>query len=595
VLPAGSASPRAGGDPAQGPAVAAGAGTGTPPSLQDLMLGRGQSAEQKSPTGDPLDVLSRVRAPVVPPQRLNPADIESFKALARKSMIAEGVPPDQIEARLNDAVTRTQQWMDAGMPHYVAPEPPKPPPPGFGEGFGDRWNSAITGIQDLVGANGLDPMGDAWSSTLKGLAGKSQESLLFGPAAPLVDTAGEVASFADNPAYYLGGKAADGAIALPGMMFGPELAAAGEVGEAGAAGAIARDLPGVHPPMNPLEQLLPDLRSPLSPLEAPLHDGFHPPGHVEGPAPSFAEPPRSLGGGVHPSGPLEGPAPAGPAGHSPPGLPSPPTHSEVPSPAEAHASSSHAPSGLSEPPISGGHGGSGPLEPPIPGVHGSSGVSEPPASGGHGHSGPSEPPATGWHSSEGLNHAPFDPISPHIPPSEAQWAPIGHDQPIPYHSEAPQTALDLNEAFSHHLPTAELSQRLADMSTHYIGDSPDRVVLGKWNGDNSGYIGEARSRGGIYYDTSGEVWDNLEAGLSTVDAGQLGWEVNEHFLRSQLERGVPRIDYVVDGSKFLSAEDVLENDAQSFSAREIRFLIDNASEYGYKRIGDSWIRVGGQQ
>ena len=208
LLPAGPASPRAGGDPAKGAPVAAGAATGTPPSLEDLMLGRGQPAIQKPPPGSPLDLLSRIRAPVVPPQRLNPADIESFKALARNTMIAEGVPPDQIEAKLNDAVARTQQWMDAGMPHYVAPEPPKPPPPGFGEGFADRWNSTITGIQDLVGANGLDPMGDAWGGMANGLAGKAQESLIFGPVAPFVDAAGEVKSFADNPAYYAGERAA---------------------------------------------------------------------------------------------------------------------------------------------------------------------------------------------------------------------------------------------------------------------------------------------------------------------------------------------------------------------------------------------------
>ncbi|UMB68202.1 glycohydrolase toxin TNT-related protein [Mycobacterium paraterrae] len=218
LLPGGPASPEPGADPTKGPPVPAGAGG--PPSLQDLMLGRGQPADQKPPPGDPLGMLSQLKPPVVPPQRLNPADIESFKALARKSMIADGVPPDQIESRLNDVVARTQQWMDAGMPHYEAPQPPKPPPPGFGEGFGDRWNSSITGIQDLVGANGLDKMGDAWSGMAKGLGQKAEEALVFGPAAPFVDAVGEVKSFADNPSYYLGERAADGALSAPAMMFG---------------------------------------------------------------------------------------------------------------------------------------------------------------------------------------------------------------------------------------------------------------------------------------------------------------------------------------------------------------------------------------
>jgi uncharacterized protein YukE len=623
LLPAGPASAQPGGDPAKGPPVPD--GTYKPPSLEDMMLGRGQPADQKPP-----DLLSQLKPPTVPPQQLDPADIERFKALARPSLIAEGVPPDQIEARLNAAVANTQQWIDAGMPKYVAPPPPKPPAPGFGEGFGDRWNSSIEGIQNLVGANGLDAMGDAWGGTAKGLAGKAEEYLTLGPVVPFADAAGEVKSFMDNPSYYLGEKAADGALSAPAMMFGPEGAGIGELGEAGAAGAIARDLPGMHPPVSPLEQLLPDLHAPPSPLETPMHEGFHPSGPTGDPLAGFIDPQGPPGGplsaGVHPSGPVDAPAPAGsaghpwsepaevvaPAGHPPPDAPGTPTHSELPaaaghvpaseeaplgaghapdsakvpvaaghvsSPAEAHAPASHVPSGPPEPPVSGGHGGSGP-----------------PEYGGHGGSGPPEPPASGGHPSDGLpNHVPVEPNPPYIPPPESQWAPIGHDQPITYHPEASQTAVDLTEAFAHHQPTAELSQRLADMSTHYVGDNPDRVVLGKWDGNESGYIGEARGHGGIYYDTSNEVWDNVGHGLSKAEANHLGWEVNENFLRSQMERGVDRIDYVVEGTAFTSVDDVLDNDARSFSAKEIRFLNDNASSYGYERIGDSWIRVKGGQ
>ena len=133
------------------------------------------------------------------------------------------------------------------------------------------------------------------------------------------------------------------------------------------------------------------------------------------------------------------------------------------------------------------------------------------------------------------------------------------------------------------------------MSTHYVGDNPDRVVLGKWGGDESGYIGEARGRGGIYYDTSSEVWDNIGHGLSGQAANDLGWEVNESFLRTQMERGVERIDYVTEGTRFNSIADVLRLDADSFSAKEIRYLVENAGDYGYERVGDSWIRVGGGQ
>lgn len=77
----------------------------------------------------------------VAPSPLNPDDVESFKVLARQVLAGDGVPPDQIEARLDAAVADTQQWIADGMPNYVPPEPARLPPPGFGEGFGDRWRA----------------------------------------------------------------------------------------------------------------------------------------------------------------------------------------------------------------------------------------------------------------------------------------------------------------------------------------------------------------------------------------------------------------------------------------------------------------------
>ena len=319
LLPAGPASAEPGGEPPKGPPVPAGAGGGKPPSLEDLMLGRGQPADPggKPPPGSLPDLLGRMRptgAPSAPAPRLNPADVESYKAMARQTMIKDGVPPDQIESRLNDVVARTQQWMDNGMPNYVPPEPPRPPPPGFGEGFADRWFSTEQGIHDLTGQNGLSALGDSWGGMAKGLAGRAEDFLLQGPVAPINDLTHEFKSFIDNPAYYAGGKTADGALALPGMMFGPEGAGLGELTELDAAAGVAHDLPGVHPPLSPLEQALPGLHSPLSPPEAPVHGGVHPSGPVEGPMPSGHMPPGPAVSPVpaaHPSGPVDGTASGG--------------------------------------------------------------------------------------------------------------------------------------------------------------------------------------------------------------------------------------------------------------------------------------------
>ncbi|WP_156738568.1 WXG100 family type VII secretion target [Mycobacterium sp. E2699] len=420
LLPEGAADPAAGnGPPSDAPAPAAGA-AGKPPSLQDLLLPDGKQpstgqAEQPQPGSLP-DLLSRLHQPVVPgpPPQLKPADVESFKALARQSMIRDGVPPEQIEARLNDIVGRTQQWIDSGMPNYVPPEPKAPPPPGFGEGFADRWLATEQGIHNLLGVGGPGAPGvlESWQQMLKGTVETVQNP--FGAAV------GEVKNMLDSPspAYYLGGKASDGAFALPGLLFGGEGAGVGRLADIDAAAAIDYG----------------------------------------------------------------------------------PTH------------------------------------------------------------------------------------LPHVP--------VGFDHPVTYQPFADEAAQDLYASFVHGEPTAGLSQQLADMSTHYVGDSPDRVVLGKWAGQDGGYIGEARGTGGIYFDTGDPVWDAMTFGLSKPDANGLAWQVNENFLRSQMENGVPRIEYHLP-QQFSSVEQVLALDADSFSAKEIAFLKSNAEAYGYRQVGNTWVRIGG--
>jgi hypothetical protein len=50
---------------------------------------------------------------------------------------------------------------------------------------------------------------------------------------------------------------------------------------------------------------------------------------------------------------------------------------------------------------------------------------------------------------------------------------------------------------------------------------------------------------------------------------------------------------VVDPSRFSSVEDVVRIDPESFSAKEIRYLTENAPAYGYERVGNSWVLVNG--
>jgi uncharacterized protein YukE len=259
LLPAGPADAGLGGVPPKGPPVPAGAG-GQPRTWKDMLLPAGAAA----------------------PPRLPPSDVESFKALARPVMINDGVPPDQIETRLNDIVGRTQQWIDQGMPNYIPPEPQRPPPPGFGEGFGDRWFATEQGIKDLIGQGGPGAPGvlKSWAQMLEGTLETVQNPM--GPAIGEVQNA----LGSPSPAYYLGGKASDAAFALPGLLFGGEGAfveaglPAETITEGGAPLAVVR---GWHPTGG---MTWDDFASQFGTPQArnyPLNDGF-PPGYVPQPA-----------------------------------------------------------------------------------------------------------------------------------------------------------------------------------------------------------------------------------------------------------------------------------------------------------------------
>lgn len=170
--------------------------------------------------------------------------------------------------------------------------------------------------------------------------------------------------------------------------------------------------------------------------------------------------------------------------------------------------------------------------------------------------------------------------------------PLVGDHSGGYSPYAAEVASSLNDAFVNGNSTTDLAREVADLSTHHIGDA-DRVVLGKWDGQDGGYIGEARNNGGIYYDTGPDTWDAIGSGLDEAQVKNLGWQVNEQFLRTQLENGVPRIEYVLpDG--FDSVEQVARERRESFSAAEINFLKENAAAYGYKQYGNSWVYEGGQ-
>ncbi len=270
-------------------ASAIGTATGVPAptqpaqSLEDLLLpgagnpeqpsARGQSDSAPADLGEALAQLAGQPSdqPITPPAPppLDPVKVEQFKALARQEMQRAGVPADQIEARLDAMVAAAQR----PLPRYVPPKPEAMPPPGFGEGFADRWFATEQGIKELIGQGGPGAPGvlESWRELAV-----STHDQLTNPFGAAVD---EIQHALNSPsaAYYLGEKAADGAVATPGLIFGGEGALIARAGALDGPG-IPHDL--IDGPTSagaldhPSPLAAPDTTGlPLDPLPAPATTG----------------------------------------------------------------------------------------------------------------------------------------------------------------------------------------------------------------------------------------------------------------------------------------------------------------------------------
>jgi class 3 adenylate cyclase len=156
------------------------------PDSLDGALGQltGQPGHLPASPGDPA-----VGGPVTP-VKLDPAKVEQFKALARQAMLSDGVPPDQIEQRLDAAVATAQRPRTP----YTPPEPEAMPPPGFGDGFADRWFATEEGIRDLLGVNGFEKLKESWEG-----AARSTGEKLTNPLGPFGVAVDEVKHALDSP------------------------------------------------------------------------------------------------------------------------------------------------------------------------------------------------------------------------------------------------------------------------------------------------------------------------------------------------------------------------------------------------------------
>jgi len=128
-----------------------------------------------------------------------------------------------------------------------------------------------------------------------------------------------------------------------------------------------------------------------------------------------------------------------------------------------------------------------------------------------------------------------------------------------------------------------LVERLAQLSTR--GASTARVILGKSiEGSSQSYDKIAERLGGTYFKTVDGVYEAL--GRSK----ELAWQANEAFLRNQMTRRVVSFDFVnIDIDDTLIQFRNVPWAELPARVREIYFLFSNAQQYGYERIGNSFI------
>ncbi|WP_255794755.1 TNT domain-containing protein [Mycobacteroides abscessus] len=162
-------------------------------------------------------------ARAMPAPKLDPNTPQGKAAIDKfRSILSTQYPPDQVEAKLSEAIKGAQQ----DRPMVATPEPGPPPErarESFSEAFHNSWDRGIKGVQDMVGANGLGEFKDAWGDAGTGL--KNSFGELAHPTEMSPERIDNAHRLIDNPKAFLGEQSAIAAQAVPGLILGGEGAA----------------------------------------------------------------------------------------------------------------------------------------------------------------------------------------------------------------------------------------------------------------------------------------------------------------------------------------------------------------------------------
>lgn len=121
---------------------------------------------------EPKSPLDKPPAPpdarTMPAPKLDPNTPQGKAAIDKfRSILATQYPPDQVEAKLSEAIKGAQQ----DRPMVALPEPgtPERVRQSGGEAFAESWDQAGRAKDDLLGINGGDHAKEAWTGVAKGL------------------------------------------------------------------------------------------------------------------------------------------------------------------------------------------------------------------------------------------------------------------------------------------------------------------------------------------------------------------------------------------------------------------------------------------
>jgi WXG100 family type VII secretion target len=143
-------------------------------------------------------------------------------------------------------------------------------------------------------------------------------------------------------------------------------------------------------------------------------------------------------------------------------------------------------------------------------------------------------------------------------------------------AEIHQKARELREAHDRDEDSQQIKDELLALTTHGSGD---RAVIGK-GGEIPEWADDAKKNGGIWYENP--------QGYYEIVGPELAWDMNQLFLQRQLESGIPKIDYVGEPVEQVLTDPTIRGKTRW---REVKYLEENAAQYGYERQGNSWVKV----